>query len=191
MTNDAPFFSLRRNGIFLPVLLGLAFLLLPIRLPASDSENQVFPVPAPPFSENIFPCSDCHDDLEINTTPRKLADEHQDIQFNHADRISWCFDCHDAANRDRLRLASGATIPFTQSYLLCGQCHGTIYRDWRAGVHGKRTGFWNGRKQYLLCAHCHNPHTPKFKPLRPEPPPMAPRSFSGKAPTWEKRHTDK
>jgi hypothetical protein len=41
-------------------------------------------------------------------------------------------------------------------------------------VHGKRSGYWNGRKSYLLCAHCHNPHQPRFKPLRPEPPPEAP-----------------
>jgi formate-dependent nitrite reductase cytochrome c552 subunit len=26
----------------------------------------------------------------------------------------------------------------------------------------------------LLCAHCHNPHDPKFKPLKPEPPPYRP-----------------
>jgi formate-dependent nitrite reductase cytochrome c552 subunit len=26
----------------------------------------------------------------------------------------------------------------------------------------------------LLCAHCHNPHDPKFKPLKPEPSPNRP-----------------
>ena len=31
------------------------------------------------------------------------------------------------------------------------------YRDWKAGVHGKRTGEWDGRKDYLLCVNCHNP----------------------------------
>jgi hypothetical protein len=65
-------------------------------------------------------------------------------------------------------------IFFEKSYLLCGQCHGTIYRDWKAGVHGKRTGQWNGRKQYRLCVHCHNPHQPKYKPLKPLPPPIRP-----------------
>jgi hypothetical protein len=39
------------------------------------------------------------------------------------------------------------------------------------GIHGKRTGQWNGRKEYLLCAHCHNPHNPRFKPLPPKAPP--------------------
>jgi len=42
-------------------------------------------------------------------------------------------------------------IPFTESYYLCGQCHGDIFRDWKAGVHGKRTGMWNGKKEYVLC----------------------------------------
>ena len=46
--------------------------------------------------------------------------------------------------------------------------------DWRAGVHGRRSGLWNGKKSYLLCVHCHNPHSPRFKPLAPEPPPRRP-----------------
>ena len=65
-------------------------------------------------------------------------------------------------------------MPFEESYRLCGQCHGEKFRDWRAGVHGRRTGYWNGHKQYLLCAHCHNPHQPRFKPLAPKPAPRRP-----------------
>ena len=71
----------------------------------------------------------------------------------------------------------GEAIPFTESYLLCGQCHGEKLRDWKVGVHGKRTGDWNGRKQYLLCAHCHDPHSPRFKPLKPLPPPVPPEQI--------------
>ena len=41
-------------------------------------------------------------------------------------------------------------------------------------MHGKRTGYWNGKKQYRLCVHCHNPHQPRFKPLVPLPPPVRP-----------------
>lgn len=132
-----------------------------------------FFVPAPPFSEGIFPCSECHADLEVNET-RRVLDFHEDIVLKHAEEQRWCLDCHNPKNRDKLRLANGQVIFFEKSYLLCGQCHGTIYRDWKAGVHGKRTGFWNGRKQYRLCVHCHNPHNPKFKPLKPLPPPIRP-----------------
>ena len=72
------------------------------------------------------------------------------------------------------RLANGDLVSFEESYNLCGQCHGTIFRDWKAGIHGKRTGEWNGRKQYRLCVHCHNPHSPRFKPIKPLPPPDKP-----------------
>jgi formate-dependent nitrite reductase cytochrome c552 subunit len=32
-----------------------------------------------------------------------------------------------------------------------------------------------GKRIYYLCANCHNPHDPKFKPLKPEPPPYRPQ----------------
>ena len=88
-------------------------------------------------------------------------------------------DCHDAENRDQLHLASGAPVQFEESYRLCGQCHGEKYRDWRAGIHGRRTGDWNGHKSYLLCANCHNPHEPHFQPLKPEPAPTPPAETVG------------
>jgi hypothetical protein len=133
-------------------------------------------VPPPPFSEDIFPCSDCHSDMEVNPERRELEDEHTEISamFNHASDQRWCLDCHNPDNRDVLRLASGNLVSFEESYYLCGQCHGTIFRDWKAGIHGKRTGEWNGKKQYRLCVHCHNPHNPRFKPLKPMPPPNNP-----------------
>jgi len=132
-------------------------------------------VPPPPFSEGIFPCSECHADMEVNPTRRKLEMFHADIELkNHAEDQRWCLDCHNPDDRDVLRLASGKLISFEESYYLCGQCHGTIFRDWKAGVHGKRTGEWNGNKVYRLCVHCHNPHQPRFKPLVPKPPPVHP-----------------
>ena len=130
-------------------------------------------VPPPPFSEGIYPCSFCHADLKPNRTRRPVA-EHEDVVLKHDEANRWCLDCHDANNRDVLQLASGDTIPFDESYRLCGQCHGEKYRDWRAGVHGRRTGEWNGQKGYLLCVHCHNPHQPRFKPLVPRPAPLRP-----------------
>jgi hypothetical protein len=139
-----------------------------------ESSSLLFSVPAPPFSEGIFPCSECHADMTPNPKRRELTEEHTDIVLNHAQGQRWCLDCHDTNNRDRLRLVSGERIKFSESYRLCGQCHGDKYRDWKVGVHGKRTGYWNGKKEYLLCAHCHNPHDPRFKPLQPKPPPVRP-----------------
>jgi len=133
-----------------------------------------FPVPPAPFSEGIFPCSDCHADMAPNPKRRKLTEYHENIVLNHAEGQRWCLDCHNLNDRDKLRLVSGEVISFDESYRLCGQCHGDKYRDWKVGVHGKRIGNWNGDKEYLLCAHCHNPHDPKFKPLKPLPPPVRP-----------------
>ncbi len=87
----------------------------------------------------------------------------------------WCFDCHNPDDRDSLRLVDGTLIGFEESYRLCGQCHGTIYRDWREGIHGRREGYWSGAKSYQLCAHCHNPHAPRFTAIEPLPPPLRPQ----------------
>lgn len=134
-------------------------------------------VAPPPFSPGIFPCSDCHDGSDVDTNPRPLTEAHTRIILKHDEKHRWCLDCHDAKERDKLRLASGKLIDFTQSYLLCGQCHGPTLRDWKVGVHGKRTGSWSGKKEYLLCAHCHNPHSPGFAPLKPLPPPVRPEEI--------------
>jgi hypothetical protein len=136
-----------------------------------------FPVPKPPFTPGIFPCSDCHKDIKPNPTRRELKDEHTSIVLNHAQGQRWCLDCHDVNDRDRLHLVNGQRIDFEESYRLCGQCHGDKYRDWKVGVHGKRTGMWNGEKQYLLCVHCHNPHDPGYKPIQPMPPPVRPANI--------------
>jgi len=131
----------------------------------------------PPFSEGIFPCTQCHEGA--GDPKRRELGAHEDVQamFNHDSENRWCLDCHDNQNRDVLRLASGAHVPFTESYRLCGQCHGDKYRDWRAGVHGKRVGQWDGERTYFLCVNCHNPHSPRFKAIKPEPRPQRPEEM--------------
>jgi len=132
----------------------------------------LFPVAPPPFSDGAFPCSECHSPTDrIDRTPHPV-EFHEEIVLQHDEKNRWCLDCHDAVNRDQLHLADGRPVKFTESYRLCGQCHGPTLRNWQRGEHGKRTGSWSGTKQYLLCASCHNPHSPKFKPLAPEPVPV-------------------
>ena len=132
-------------------------------------------VPPQPLSEETFPCMDCHAEGEPNPTRRVLTEYHEELELRHDEQNRWCLDCHDERDRDQLRLASGALVPFERSYLLCGQCHGPSLRSWKAGVHGKRTGRWDGGQRYsLLCVHCHNPHQPRFPHLRPMPKPVAP-----------------
>jgi hypothetical protein len=173
----------------------------PAAKPAATHEKkpeELFQARPPPFSDGIFPCTQCHDGkaMKVDPTRRDLAfhDEQQSV-FDHDAEHRWCLDCHDAQNRDVLKLASGAPVPFTESYRLCGQCHGDKFRDWRVGVHGKRIGMWDGAKTYLLCVSCHNPHSPRFKgvkevtvdgqvtiaptleKLRPEPRPRRPEEM--------------
>lgn len=140
--------------------------------PAARHEEHL-EVPPPPFSDGIFPCTTCHEGMPVNRVRRTLS-MHDDVVLKHDEEHRWCLDCHDATNRDWLHLASGERVSFEESYRLCGQCHGEKLRDWRAGVHGRRTGNWNGAKKYLLCAHCHNPHQPRFRALKPEPAPRPP-----------------
>jgi hypothetical protein len=134
--------------------------------PAARAE--VIQATSPPFTEGIFPCSGCHDGKEkVNTARRDLGfhDEQQSV-FAHDAEHRWCLDCHDAQRRDQLHLTNGDLVPFTESYRLCGQCHGDKLRDWRVGVHGKRIGNWDGARTTFLCVNCHNPHTPLFKGVK-------------------------
>ena len=142
---------------------------------AAPQIEEKIEVPPPPFSKGAFPCTECHEpEIEVNTQRRELVSAHKEIVLHHDEEHRWCLDCHSATNRDKLHLASGELVDFTESYRLCGQCHGDKYRDWRAGVHGRRSGDWNGHKTYLLCVHCHSSHAPAFQPLTPEPPPKRP-----------------
>lgn len=162
------------------LILGVAFMALvasgTAALPQAPTNRPGARVETPPapFSDGIFPCSTCHGEIPPNRTRRQLTDMHTEIELRHDEQHRWCLDCHDADNRDVLHLANGDRVPFDESYRVCGQCHGEKYRDWTAGVHGRRVGEWNGRKSYLLCPHCHNPHQPKFKPLQPKPAPKPP-----------------
>lgn len=144
-------------------------------------EPQAVLLPPPPMDDEYFPCSDCHEDEPIDRTVRELEDEHDDLQLAHGE--TWCFDCHSGDERDRLHLANGRLVPYEESWRLCTQCHGSKLAEWRAGVHGKRTGHWWGPKEYQNCVACHDPHSPGFKELEPEPPPRRPEALSSMAST--------
>ena len=149
-------------------------------------------LPAPEIDDDYFPCDDCHepDDSQMNLTVRELEDEHEEMKFDHGNL--WCLHCHDAITRTSLHLADGSLVEFEDSWKLCTQCHAKKLPDWRAGVHGKRTGHWRGPKEYRTCVVCHDPHDPPFKPIVPKPVPRRPdeivqlmRSAPTAAPTGE------
>ncbi len=135
-------------------------------------------------------CSGCHpgaDQATQQNDPRQIM-MHQDIvsdaaELQHGRGAIWCFDCHNAANRDTLVDRRGNEVSFNESYKVCGSCHGDTYSNWRMGLHGKRTGEWKvrGKKRWWTCTECHNPHTVqehRFQPIKPEPPPALPRGMS-------------
>ncbi len=185
-----------RKSAALLILLMAALTLAPGKILAgqpSPADETLYPVPPPLVYQGLFPCQACHrrdaggpDDREglgpsflgrfyhaPDPTPRLLVQMHQDIELKHAD-WQWCLNCHDLEERNSLKLITGEKIPFEQSYRLCGQCHGQIYNDWKMGIHGRRVGQWNGDKLYLLCAHCHDPHSPRFRKLMAQEPPKPP-----------------
>lgn len=117
-------------------------------------------------------CETCHE--------QGITAPHANVVLHHAEEQRGCLDCHDRNNRDVLHLANGAPVSFDESFRLCGQCHGPRLRDWKLGLHGKRLGGWEGGQEALLCAHCHNPHSPRFPLMTPLPPPRRPARESGR-----------
>ncbi|RJQ56875.1 MAG: hypothetical protein C4526_00540 [Nitrospiraceae bacterium] len=153
----------------------IIFTICPLTAATAGSNNNDYPAYPPKIlSSELFPCSSCHAGMEPNILKRELTFHGEVKIIGHAEHERWCLDCHDARDRDKLRLINGSTVGFDRLFRLCGQCHGPTYRAWRAGVHGKRTGRWDGQKQYYLCSSCHDPHSPRFKALAPEPPPVRP-----------------
>jgi hypothetical protein len=137
--------------------------------PLPGPEGEEVMLPPPPIDDEYFPCSDCHEDEPADPMRREL-DEHDNIVLAHGDL--WCLDCHQSDQRDLLHLSDASPVEMKESWRLCTRCHAKKIPDWRAGVHGKRTGSWRGAKEYRTCVFCHDPHSPLFKQLEPKPPPM-------------------
>ncbi len=151
---------------------------LPGVVPFDKPVEEIVGSLAPMTEYELYPCTDCHDeDWETDTDIRELDEPHDEIPgkfANHDSENRWCLDCHSANNRDKLRLINDKLIEFNEYYRVCEQCHKRIIREWKMGVHGKRTGNWNGEKLYWQCTQCHNPHNPPFKAIEPMPAPRRP-----------------
>lgn len=125
-------------------------------------------------------CRACHQIFHSASPAGARINYHGEIVLSHGmnDR---CVNCHDVADRERLTLRDGATIPFSQTPLLCAQCHGTVFRDWERGTHGKTLGSWitgSERQRRLSCNECHDPHSPRYPAYEPLPGPRTLRMGS-------------
>ena len=121
----------------------------------------------------LYPCSQCHKVLPLNTQPRKLLAAPHPAALVHGMGRMWCLDCHQGNDRDVLHTLNGSKVDFNASHNLCGQCHSARYRDWVFGAHGKRVAGWGGgsERQLYACTHCHDPHNPVLQPRAPSAPP--------------------
>lgn len=118
-------------------------------------------------------CNGCHQIFRSGSAAGTALNYHTDTRLNHG-MNNRCVNCHDAENRERLVLRDGSTVSFAQTPQACAQCHGTVFRDWQRGTHGKTLGSWvtNAEAQNRLdCNECHNPHSPKYEAYTPLPGP--------------------
>jgi hypothetical protein len=107
----------------------------------------------------------CHDEEK----PTK----HAEVALEHGMNTN-CFNCHHPTNRDAFVDEFGREIPWDQPQLMCGKCHGLVYRDWQHGAHGRVNGYWDqtaGAQTRVKCIACHRPHHPPFPPMEPAPGP--------------------
>jgi hypothetical protein len=141
-----------------------------------------------PFLESLdyYPCTDCHgEDQPPNPKVRTLEEEHDTVKLVHGAGRFWCLTCHDTQNRDNLVSLKNQKITFTDSYLLCGQCHFQRQKDFFYGAHGKRKESWRDEKKLTNCTECHNPHVPQIKK---RPPVATPKVRTGLKPMKTVKH---
>lgn len=132
---------------------------------------------------SMYSCYSCH---EPGLEPEVIVDadgivqyeEHTwDFELRHGAnrRNEYCYTCHNQNNLEELVTPQGHVLSIFDSNPLCGGCHGTTYRDWESGLHGRVSGFWNaeaGPAKKEDCASCHNAHSPAFPSIPPWPAPQ-------------------
>jgi len=118
-------------------------------------------------------CNDCHKLFTPSPVEPRTLVQHKGVVLSHGINAR-CLNCHSGADHEKLVLHDGTLVALSETPRLCSQCHGTVYRDWQRGMHGKTMGSWDasgGRQVRLTCNECHDPHAPAYQPLAPLPGP--------------------
>jgi hypothetical protein len=120
------------------------------------------------------PCSSCHEGTDpLQGDPKEKGVFHEAIEIKHG-RNQHCFNCHHRKQPADFSDFDGSPIKLAKVEMLCAKCHGTHFRDWNNGAHGRRSGHWDvskGVPKQTVCIACHNPHWPVFKPMKAAPAP--------------------
>ncbi len=128
-----------------------------------------------------YDCRECHDLFDAQWRRDFDLVEHDDIVLNHGNN-RFCLNCHNEKNVGVFADYDGAVISEKDVVMLCAKCHGPKYRDWKAGVHGRKNGYWDtdkGPQTRLRCIQCHDPHFPKYHAIHPLPAPNYPLRAAG------------
>lgn len=123
----------------------------------------------------IVGCVTCHRLIganKDNTLAEQLSRFHVGAKVTHGNLT--CRSCHNPPRYDEFKLVTGRTVPYAEVMELCGQCHSRQRADYEHGAHGGMAGYWDltrGPRQRNHCIHCHRPHDPRFRQVRPAPRP--------------------
>lgn len=120
-------------------------------------------------------CATCHEAMVPGAAQAGAARRgvfHSGVQIQHGGQT--CQTCHNQPLYETFRLSDGKALPYAEVMDLCGQCHSRQRADYRAGLHGGMTGYWDldrGPRERNNCLICHNPHRPAFPRVLPAPGP--------------------
>lgn len=109
----------------------------------------------------FYPCKSCHPTGRAGVKLPNGFDGHQIVLEGHdvlGRGQTACLACHEAPTADpaMLKLVDGTKVSVTGDISrVCFRCHSTKYKEFKAGVHGKR-------KPKCTASGCHDPHTPGY-----------------------------
>ena len=130
-----------------------------------------------PLPDRHGQCKNCHRNKQRPTVTalKPLKREHTTVTTVHGSKKLNCTHCHDNSRHQSLRRVRGLDVSFRNTSGVCSECHSTVYKDWKVGVHGKLQGSWKGARVVNHCINCHNPHNVAFPKIQSDPPPPLPK----------------